>query len=85
MLIGHIELTDTYAGEANYSWVKSEKFICDGLTDHQIHLKARKLVGITGMRCKKTDLGEMVVWEPYNANLIAFLTFTIEDDVDAEI
>ena len=40
MTTATIEITDTFGGEANYSWVERKTFDIDGLTDRQIELKA---------------------------------------------
>ena len=70
-----IELTDTFAGEANYSWVNRHEFECEGLTDNQIIRKARKLIGINGVKTYKSDFGEIIQWDFPNVCLRAFLTF----------
>lgn len=74
-MIANIELTDTFGGEANYSWVHRASFPCDGMSDRQIERKARELVDLTGIRCSREDYGDMVAWRPHNACLVAFLTF----------
>jgi len=46
-----IELTDTFAGEANYSWVRREEVdYSEGMTDFQIRRLAKKTMGLTGIR-----------------------------------
>jgi hypothetical protein len=70
-----IELTDTYGGQANYSWVDRYSFDCEGMTDRQIERKARALIGLTGVRCQRFDYGDMVEWRPYRSATVAFLTF----------
>ena len=74
-MTAQIELTDTFCGEANYSWVKRHEFETDGLTDNQIIRKARKLIGLDGVRTNKNDYGDMVQWNVSGACLVAFLTF----------
>ena len=73
-----IELTDTFGGQANYSWVERETFCIDGMTDRQIELTARSLVGLTGIRCARVDYGDMIEWRPHNACMVAFLTFNYD-------
>ena len=75
MTTATIEMTDTFGGEANYCWVKRETFEIDGLTDRQIERKARELVGLTGVRCRREDYGDMVRWDVCGACICAFLTF----------
>lgn len=46
-----VEHTDTFAGEANYSWVKRAAFeMPEGATQRQIVRKAKELIGETGNR-----------------------------------
>ena len=59
-MTAQVELTDTFGGEANYSWVKRVEFNCEGMTDRQIILKAKKELDISGIRHKKTDFGDMI-------------------------
>ena len=70
-----IELTDTFCGEANYSWVKRYEFDTTGLTDKQVVRKARKLVGLDGVRTTKSDFGDTIQWDIQGACVTAFLTF----------
>ena len=75
MTTATIEYTDTSGGEANYCWVKRHTFEIDGLTDRQIEMKARELIGLTGVRGVRFDYGDMVEWRPHNSCTVAFLTF----------
>ena len=51
-----IEHTDTYGGEANYSWVR--RYYCtDDLTDAQAIRLAKRVTGYTGYRCRTEHLG----------------------------
>ena len=49
-MIAHVEYTDLFAGEANYSWVRRFDFDCIGMTDLQIIRRAKKHLGISGKR-----------------------------------
>jgi hypothetical protein len=71
----YIELTDTFGGEANYSWVKRYEFDAAEMSARQIERKARDLVGLTDVKCSRVDYGDMVEWRPRNACMVAFLTF----------
>jgi hypothetical protein len=75
-----IEYTDTFAGEANYSWVERHTFDIDGLTNRQVELRARELVGLTGIRCSREDYGDMVTWIPQPWCTIAFLTYNWDEE-----
>ena len=74
-MIANVEFTDTFGGEANYCWVERQSFECEGMTDRQIERKARELVGLSGIRCRREDFGDMVAWYPRNSCTVAFLTF----------
>ena len=75
MATAHVEMTDTFGGEANYSWVNRYEFECGNMTDAQVERKARKLVGLSGVRTRRQDLGDMVRWDIPCACICAFLTF----------
>ena len=70
-----IELTDTFGGEANYSWVRRHEFDITGMTDRQIARKARELVGLTGVRTRKTNYGDELRWDVEGACIVVFLSF----------
>ena len=68
-----VEYTDTFGGQANYSWVKRETFEC---ADNENPMKkAKALIGLTGVRGVKIDMGETISFKPYNSNTIMFITF----------
>lgn len=50
------ELTDTYGGEANYSWVRRvELEVPDTLSDRAIVRRAKKAVGVEGVRATRRE------------------------------
>ncbi len=47
-----VEMTDTFGGEANYSWVIRHEFMMPhDASDAQIVRRAKALVGMTGVQC----------------------------------
>ena len=60
----NIEVTDTFGGEANYSWVCRYHLSCKGLTDRQIIRRAKKLAGWNGMRCDVESYGDSWTLRP---------------------
>lgn len=69
-----IEVTDTFGGEANYSWVKRyELDVVEGHTELQTMRRIKKVIGWTGVRCKKTDWGDMVELRPSNFCNVCFI------------
>lgn len=70
------ELTDTFGGEANYSWVtRASITVPEDATDRTIVRRAKAALGLTGVRCKVHNYGGW--WEicPYGACMVAFVTF----------
>ena len=51
-----LELTDTFAGEANYSWVKRATLVyATEPTDRVLILAAKRALGLTGIKCTRDD------------------------------
>lgn len=74
-MIYDCELTDLFAGEANYSWVRRETLeLSEDLTDRQIIRRAKAALGLTGCRCKKESIGETIQLKPYGSLTVAFIT-----------
>lgn len=71
------EYTDTFGGEANYSWVKRGEFQDSLKTpDALIVKKAKALVGLTGITCKRTHYGDMIELRPYGSATVLFITWS---------
>lgn len=68
------EYTDTFGGEANYSWVKREDFTMpDDATDRQIVIAGKESLGLTGVRCHRSTYDEGFQLRPINTNTVAFI------------
>ena len=76
--IACVEYTDTFGGEANYSWVKSHSFIIGDKSPKGIVRTAKKLVGLNGVDCRTTDHGDMIEIRPRGMCTVAFITFQNE-------
>ena len=73
MIKAKAEMTDTYAGEANYCWVKrctAEAKTCRGALR-----KVKKELGLTGHRCRKEDHGDCLALYPAGLNAVVFIDF----------
>ena len=71
-----IEYTDTFGGEANYSRVKRESFEVEGAVfDNIMVRKLKRMINLSGVNCKREDLGEMIKLTPYGSNTVAFITW----------
>ena len=71
-----VTLTDTYGGEANYSWVHRAVIKTkDDITAKGIGTQARAAVGMTGVRSSMfVDFGDMIQIEFKKNNVILFIT-----------
>ena len=72
----NIELTDTYGGEANYSWVRRESFeIADDATDRAIVRRAKALLGLTGSKATRRDswCNHIALWGLDGACVVLFI------------
>ncbi len=71
-----VEVTDTYAGQANYGWVNRYTVtLPEGATRRSLVIAAKKAAGWTGRRCNVADLGELVSIFPRGACMVAFVTY----------
>ena len=75
LFTARVEFTDTFGGEANYSWVKRASFEAKGMTDVQIKRKAKAELGLSGIAGKWQSYGEMHEFRPYRSCTVLFVTF----------
>jgi hypothetical protein len=68
------ELTDTFGGEANYTWVQRGVVAADSdNTNHTIVRRAKASAGLSGIRCRKEDYGDMIALYPQGLNMVLFI------------
>ena len=78
----NFEVTDTFGGDANYSWVKRERFAPKReLTDRGIVRALKAFAGFTGYKARVYSHGDMFEVRPYGLCQVAFATW---DDTPAE-
>ena len=71
-----VEVTDTFGGEANYSWVRRyEVEVPEGASNRSIVRKVKKEIGYTGVRCQTTDWGDTITLDPRGCCERVFITF----------
>lgn len=72
----YIEVTDTFGGEANYSWVKRYNFET-GITDSMLKIvrDAMKVSGYSGCRTRKQDSGDTIRLDFVGMNVVMFITW----------
>jgi len=68
----NIEYTDTFSGEANYSWVK--RVTIQARSDRAAIRAAKKWAVLTGIRCGKSDYGDMIDLRPVGVCTVLFIT-----------
>ena len=74
----HYEITDTYGGEANYSWVRRGEIQCkpgENYSDLAAVRRVKKAAGWENLRCKRENYGNMIVLRPYGQCIIMFIKF----------
>ena len=70
-----VETTDTFAGEANYCWVRRELVCTPADTDkhkHRVVRMLRSAAGLTNTRATFCDHGDMIRWDWRNACIVTF-------------
>ena len=77
-----VEYTDTFGGEANYSWV--QRVVIEskaGESQSGIMRRAKAAIGITGARGRTSAYGGCEGWgfRPYRSATVLFVTWTDEE------
>jgi hypothetical protein len=71
-----IEVTDSYGGEANYSWVRRYSIECkDDASDLAIMRKAKAAAGYNGHRCTVDRYGDSWTLRPAGQCVLIFITY----------
>ena len=71
-----IEVTDTYGGEANYSWVNRKSvWMEENASDLAIIRKVKNVLGLSGHRCRVTNFGDEFHIDPQGQCIRIFVTF----------
>jgi len=69
------EHTDTFAGEANYVWVIREEIsLPDQASDLSVVRAAKAALGLSGVRCRRSDLGDLLELRPYGSCSVVFIS-----------
>lgn len=68
------EMTDTFGGEANYSWVRRGQVeLPEGASDLMLVRRVKKALGLEGVRCKREEYGEQIVLHPVGSCTVIFI------------
>lgn len=73
-----VEYTDTYGGQANYSWVRRATLPdIPNESDRQLMRRIKRKLGLTGMRGRFEERqGDQWTWRPWGRCTILFIDFT---------
>lgn len=72
----NLEYTDTFGGEANYAWVNRKTLeIPEGLSDRALVRRAKAEMGLTGIRCRTENFGDMFALYPAGCCTVLFISF----------
>lgn len=89
----NVEYTDTFGGEANYSWVRRATITMPELTHYgydggtnyckankvfrrELMKKAKAAIGLTGLRGRINDFGDMIAFYPYKSCTVLFVSYS---------
>lgn len=91
--IWEVEYTDTFAGEANYSWCKRATVSLAPIEPDTVYtsaatvarkrraynrelvMKAKAAMGLTGVRGRMYNNGDMFEFRPYRSCTVMFITY----------
>lgn len=78
-----VEYTDTFGREANYSWVNRITIESASEKTSVLMRKAKKALGLSGLRGRTNDMGDLVEFRPYRLATVLFITPTWEPENEA--
>lgn len=69
-----IEITDTFGGDANYSWVRRHSIeVPDKATDLALIRRAKKKADWSSVRCKVSRCGDTIELRPVGMCCVLFI------------
>lgn len=72
----NLEYTDTFAGEANYSWVRRAYIPSDGLSRLALIRRAKAWAGLSGVPCEVSSFGLGYVIRPRRMATVLFVAWS---------
>jgi hypothetical protein len=76
MTIAFCEITDTFGGETNYSWVRRAEVSIVGAGNRAVVRRAKKALGVSGERTITHDFGDSIQLDFVGQCKRMFITFT---------
>lgn len=67
--------TDTFGGEANYSWVR--RGTVEAETELGCIRKAKAAVGLNGVPCKRSEYGDVIDLRPHGCCTVLSIDFDV--------
>lgn len=69
-----IEYTDTFGGDANYSWVRRATIEAPAeISDAALMRRAKKALDLSGVRGRRESWGETLAFYPYRSCTVLFI------------
>ena len=69
-----VEYTDTFGGDANYSWVRRHEISTpDNAKQALIVRRAKAAMGLSGVRGRTNNFGDMIEFRPYGSATVLFV------------
>lgn len=70
-----LEYTDTFGGEANYSWVTRRTIEApEDISDLALVRRAKDAMGMNGVPCRREELGETIALYPRRSCTVLFIS-----------
>lgn len=78
-----VEYTDTFGGDANYSWVKRlEISVPANASQSKIMRHAKAKMGLTGVKGQTFNYGDCYEFRPYGLATVMFVTWVEAKETD---
>lgn len=69
------EYTDTFAGEANYSWVRRHtEERAENVSGRALVRRAKAWAGLTGCQCRVDNMGDLIALYPSGSCTVLFIS-----------
>jgi hypothetical protein len=65
------EYTDTFGGEANYSWVRRGEV---NATSLNVVRRVKRALGLEGVKCTREEYGDTIVLRPIGSCTVVFIS-----------
>ena len=71
----NVVVTDTFAGEPNYEWLRRYSFSApENASDAAIMRRAKREAGYSGIRGRRDNYGDALEFRPYGECVVMFVS-----------